>query len=173
LNLTRYRTVLFLLPTVATLLVVTIYPLLFALYASVHDWTFYSPTQVWPFVGLRQYQELLLDADFRNSLLVTAMFCSASVGLSFFIGLGLGLLFNRPLRGKNFFRTIVMLPLFVTPVVVGFGWRFMLQGRTGLITGYFIGSRIDRSTISHRSRCLESNTPHVSYPTSRSLGDPS
>ena len=145
-NLTRYRTALFLLPTVATLLAVTIYPLLFALYASVHDWTFYSQTHVWPFVGLRQYQELLLDSDFRNSLLVTAMFCSGSVGLSFFIGLGLGLLFNRPLRGKNFFRTAVMLPLFVTPVVVGFGWRFMLQGRTGLITGYLlplIGIQVD------------------------------
>lgn len=137
-DLTRWRTALFLLPTLATLLVLTIYPLLFALYVSVHDWTFYARTKVWPFIGLRQYQELLLDVDFRNSLTVTTMFCSASVGLSFLIGLGLALLFNRPFKGKNFFRTVVMLPLFVTPVVVGFGWRFMLHGDTGLITRYLL-----------------------------------
>lgn len=58
--------------------------------------------------------------------------------MSLFIGLGLALLLSRPIRGKNLFRTIFMLPLFVTPIVVGFGWRFMLNSDTGLIARYLL-----------------------------------
>ena len=49
------------------------------------------------------------------------------------IGFGLALLINRELKGKNIIRSIILIPLMLTPVVVGLNWRVMFNYDFGIV----------------------------------------
>jgi len=68
----------------------------------------------------------------------TMAFTMTGITLSFFIGLGLALALRGDVRGKSVFRTLYTLPLFVAPVIVGFGWRFMYNSYVGVIGAYLL-----------------------------------
>lgn len=120
------------------LLVITVYPFLFALYTSFHTWMLTKPETGTPFVGLFQYKNLLFSSVFQHSLGITLIFVFMSVGGTFLIGLCLALVLSREdIGGKSIFRTILIIPYFLTPVVVGFAFRFMYDAKVGLIP-YFL-----------------------------------
>jgi len=68
----------------------------------------------------------------------TMAFTVTGITLSFLIGLGLALALRGDVRGKSVFRTLYTLPLFVAPVIVGFGWRFMYNSYVGVIGAYLL-----------------------------------
>jgi len=68
----------------------------------------------------------------------TMAFTTTGIALSFLIGIGLALALRGDVRGKSFFRTLYTLPLFVAPVIVGFGWRFMYNSYVGVIGAYLL-----------------------------------
>ena len=89
-------------------------------------------------VGLSNYITLLTDERFWNSAMRTMAFTVTGITLSFLIGLGLALALRGDVRGKSVFRTLYTLPLFVAPVIVGFGWRFMYNSYVGVIGAYLL-----------------------------------
>ena len=74
------------------------------------------------FVGLRNYQRLFTDPDFWNALRNTATFAAVVVPVQSAISLGLAMLINSSLPGRNAFRTIYFLPVIITMTIICVIW---------------------------------------------------
>jgi len=128
----------FILPAVVTLVLIVIYPTLFAINASLRNWILYRPELSTQFIGLDNYITIFLSEEFWNSLRVTLIFATLSTGLTLIVGLAEALVINEIPRGKGIMSSLVILPLMISPVVVAFGWRFMYHEATGLVTAYLL-----------------------------------
>jgi multiple sugar transport system permease protein len=108
---------LFVLPGVLWVLAFTIYPLIRSLFLS---FTNTRMGRTGEFVGLQNYIRALTDYRFQNSAFITVFFVVCSVVLTVGLGLGLALLFNRPIRGQRTFRSLFTLPMFTAPIALGY-----------------------------------------------------
>ncbi|MFE7711050.1 carbohydrate ABC transporter permease [Streptomyces sp. NPDC057486] len=77
-------------------------------------------------VGLDNYQQLLSDERFRDSLTMIVLFTALIVPLTFAASLGLAVLVNRVRRGRAFFRTAFLLPAAVSYVAAAMIWKMAL-----------------------------------------------
>lgn len=104
-------------PGILWVLAFTIFPLIYSLRLS-----FYKARlgQEQTFVGLDNYARAFNDYRFWDSLEVTIILVIASVVLTVSLGLGLAVLFNREIRGRRFFRSLFIMPLFVAPIALGY-----------------------------------------------------
>lgn len=121
---------LFLLPCVLLIGALVVYPALYSIYLSLTNASLVGSAATHPrFVGMRNYVRLFADGGFWNSLVVTFWFVlgSAIIG-QFVLGLISAVLLHRPLRFKNLFSSIILLPNAVPEVVAGFIWISMLAG---------------------------------------------
>ncbi len=107
----------FILPAAIWVLVFTIFPLLYALYTSFWSFRFGTFNQ---FVGLDNYMRLFTDRNLHWSLYLTVIYVVVTVTIQMTLGFGLAILFNREIRGKNVIRALMVLPLFATPVAMGY-----------------------------------------------------
>jgi len=107
----------FIMPAVIWVLLFTIFPLLYALYTSFFSFRFGRINQ---FVGFANYVRLFTDSNLHNGLRVTLTFVLVTVAIQMLLGFSLALLLNREMRGKSILRAIMVLPLFATPVAVGY-----------------------------------------------------
>ena len=101
-------------------------------YATFLDWNPSQRIGAAEFVGLRNYEFLLQDESFRESLAVTIKFAVLVVGIEMVLGVGLALLLDRQIRGMSFFRTVFILPMMIAPIVVGLMWRYMYHPSVGV-----------------------------------------
>ncbi|MFN8470214.1 MAG: sugar ABC transporter permease [Caldilineaceae bacterium] len=108
---------LFLFPAIVWILIFTLFPLLYALYTSFFSFRFGKINQ---FVGLENFRRLFIDENLHNALVVTLRFVTVTVTLEMLLGFGLALLLNREMRGRSVIRAIMILPLFATPVAMGY-----------------------------------------------------
>jgi multiple sugar transport system permease protein len=119
-------------PTVLVLLLITVFPLFFSLAKAFSFYVLYKPSAE-HFVGLSNFQQELADgttvAAFQNTLRYTAI----SVGIEVVLGFALALLFNAHLYGVGPLRTLLMIPILLSPVVVGLSWRFMYNPEIGIV----------------------------------------
>ena len=53
--------------------------------------------------------------------------------LEFLLGLGIALLLNTNVRGKNIYFSIIIIPMMITPVAVGLTWRLLLHSELGIV----------------------------------------
>jgi multiple sugar transport system permease protein len=83
------------------------------------------------FVGLDNYVDILTDEDVWNRLQMTARFVISSVTVQVVIGFGLALLINRQFRTHSFWTTIILLPMMLSPAVVGNFWTLLFQPQIG------------------------------------------
>lgn len=116
----------FLLPAVVFLALTSVYPLLYTLWLSFHDWFLNRPGMTPQFVGLGSYQAVLSDQVFRTSALNTVIFAAGTVAAELVLGLGLALAVAREGMGIRVVRSILLIPMIMTPVVVGVLWRILL-----------------------------------------------
>jgi multiple sugar transport system permease protein len=124
----------FLIPPVLILFVITIYPFIFGFYHSFHNWLLYKPQLGVPFVGFKQYLTILSDPNFWLALQRSLIYVIVSVALSTLLGLAQALALNfEGIKGKGFIRSILIIPLVVSPVVVGFAFRFMYNTDLGVL----------------------------------------
>ena len=107
----------FILPAVVWILLFTVFPLLYALYTSLYAFRFGQRSH---FIGLDNFKRLFTDQNLHGDLAITVMFVIATVTVQMLLGFSLALLLNRELRGRNILRAIMILPLFATPVAVGY-----------------------------------------------------
>jgi multiple sugar transport system permease protein len=137
----------FLLPPLIVLFAITIYPFAFGVYNSFHNWVLYKPQLGKPFVGLEQYVRIFTDSNFWLALKNTLIYVSLSVSCSILLGFAQALVLSRnEIRGKGIVRSILIIPLVVTPVVVGFAFRFMYNADLGVLPWLLeeVGIRIPR-----------------------------
>ena len=117
----------FLLPTVLLLFVITIYPMLNSLWNSLHYFNLFTPDDK-RFVGLGNYGDLLRnDPTFWAVMQITFIYTIGVVAIQFIAGLGMALLLDRAMRGITLLRTLIIIPILISPVVVGLTWRYMYE----------------------------------------------
>jgi multiple sugar transport system permease protein len=124
-------------PGLAALMLVITFPLIFAFFTSVYDYTLLTPNHD-NFIGLENYPEALDEEYLPGSMWVTAKFVIASVVIEFFIGLSVALALNTVERFKTVYYLILLAPLLINPVVVGLLWRMLLHSELGIVN-YAIG----------------------------------
>jgi len=128
---------LFIIPTIAFLIVFNIFPLIYSLGYSFTDFRASSSTPA-AFVGLQNYRDLLNDDHVWNNFSVTAKYVLVSVGGQVLLGFGVALLLNRQLPFKGLFTTLLLLPMMMSPVVVGLFWELLYSPSWGIIN-YALG----------------------------------
>jgi multiple sugar transport system permease protein/sn-glycerol 3-phosphate transport system permease protein len=100
-------------------------------YLSFVRWDLLAPTKIW--VGLENYRFLFSQPEFGLILLNTFTFTLASVLLTALIGLGMALLLNQKLRGRNVVRSIVFSPVMLSGAAIGIVWIYIFDPRYGLL----------------------------------------
>lgn len=128
----RYAPYVFILPCVVVLALLALYPFFALLYYSLHSWNLARTWEGQIFVGLRNYVDILTSSRFWDSLWVTVLFTAGSLGLGLASGLLLATVLNRPLRGRQLFLSVFILPVFLPTVIVGLMWRFLLNPTYGV-----------------------------------------
>jgi multiple sugar transport system permease protein len=118
-------------PAVLIALAVLLYPLWDGVRASLFFYRYGRPLRS---VGLDNYLLLWTDAQFLNSLWVTVRFVALSVAIETVLGLALALFCLREFRGIRFLRTVLIVPMVITPVVVAIVFRLIYASDAGMIT---------------------------------------
>lgn len=138
-NPRTYAAYIFLLPAIVVLAIGLVVPMINALQLSFYDWSMGIPWDAKKFIGLDSYARLLKDEAVRTSVGVTLRFAFFVIISEMLLGTLLALLLERPVKGAAFFRTLFILPLMVSPVAVGLIWRYLYDGRIGIIN-YYLGA---------------------------------
>ncbi len=130
-GLDRALPYLLLAPALLLVLAVVVYPLYDGFRTSTQFWRFGRALED---VGLDNYRQAWNDPQFRSSLWVTLRFVFFSVACETVLGLGLALLCARELRFIRWARTALIVPMVITPVVVGIVFRLLYASDTGLLS---------------------------------------
>ena len=105
-------------PALAALFLVILFPVIWAVFTSVHDYTLINP-HFDTYSGLANFRRAITDPEFRHSLGLTAFFVVAVVALEFLLGFLVALMLNTVERMKPVYYGILLCPLLMNPVVVG------------------------------------------------------
>jgi len=128
----RFATAL-LAPAFLALLATTTFPLLFLVWTSAYRMDLAMPFAD-GFIGLANYRELLADNRFWSSLAISLVYTGSTVALQVVIGLALALVVIDLRRSQGLFRMVAILPVVLSPAVVGMVWRtFMLAPEFGIV----------------------------------------
>lgn len=119
-------------PSMALLFTVILFPVFWALFTSVHDYTLIAPNFD-NFTGAANYVEAVNTAEFRHSLLLTTMFVAGVVAIEFVLGFIVALMLNSVERFKPIYYGILLCPLLMNPVIVGLIWRMFLHPSLGIV----------------------------------------
>ncbi len=109
----------------------SIFPLLYSLRLSFTDLGIARTSGNW--IGLDNYVAIFQDPFFWNAAGNTAVMVGAAVFVQVVLGVALALFFNLGLRGSWFVRGALILPMLLTPIVVGLMWRAMLNPDWGIV----------------------------------------
>jgi multiple sugar transport system permease protein len=123
---------LFIGPTILLLLAINIFPLIWAIYLSFTNYRANRQDIPVRFVGLDNYTNLLNDPAIWENLRVTAHFVCWSIALQTILGFGLALLINRKFKGHGTWTTLILLPMMLSPAVVGVFWSYLYQPLGGI-----------------------------------------
>ena len=123
----------FLLPCLAYLIVMAIFPLTWSLRLSFTKWlATIMENPEW--TGITNFRDILLrDPRFWHALWFTVRFVFLAVVIQLGIGLGLAHLLHNNFRGRNFFRVLFLIPMACPPIAVAFLWKMMLHPDIGII----------------------------------------
>ncbi|MEA3334843.1 MAG: sugar ABC transporter permease [Chloroflexota bacterium] len=122
-------------PAVITLASLTIYPFIYSIYISLFR---YRGGMRMDFIGLGNYTRLLTDAQFWNSMRVVILFTVIAVALEFVLGMALALFLSQSIKLRGLWRSLVIVPMMLTPVVVGVMWRLMLNPGIGIVNFFLV-----------------------------------
>ncbi len=116
-------------PSLGVIGLLILYPILYNVYLSFFDVQLVGDNV---FVGLENYQRLLTDSAFYDSLTTTAIYLLGTVAGTTLLGLGAALLLNQDFPGRNVVRGLILLPYFAPVISVVFGWQFIFDPVNGV-----------------------------------------
>lgn len=125
---------LFISPTILLLLAINIFPLIWTVYLSFTNYRANRPGRPIEWVGTRNYERLLGSEDIWGYLQATAHFVVWTMVIQVVIGLSLALLINRNFKGASFWTTVILIPMMLSPAVVGTFWTYLYQPQTGIFS---------------------------------------
>lgn len=122
----------FSLPGLLTLAVVMGFPLIYAVLMSVSSMTLLRPS-LFPFVGLENFERIVGNQQFWDSLWLTVKYSLVTVAGEFLLGLAIALMLNAVVRMKAVYFAILTIPMAMSPVSVALVWRMLLQPNLGIV----------------------------------------
>ncbi|MEO1551655.1 MAG: sugar ABC transporter permease [Pseudomonadota bacterium] len=133
----------FVAPTIFLLLAINIFPLIWTIRLSFTNYKANRINREPEFVGLRNYERILTDSDIWLNMQATAHFLFWTIFFQVLIGFALAWLINKKFKGNDLWTTIIVLPMMLSPAVVGNFWKFLYQPQIGLfnyIVAFFTGA---------------------------------
>jgi multiple sugar transport system permease protein len=135
-------------PAVLIILAFSIYPLLFSLWVAFVNYDFQIPGHA--FVGLQNFQQIIDDPLAWSSLGLTIALSVTMVAIEFVLGLALALAMVKTFRGRGLVMSILIIPLFISPVIVGQSWALFLQrpfGPADYLLSQLLGRQVEISWV--------------------------
>jgi multiple sugar transport system permease protein len=123
---------LFVAPVLVYLIALGVYPLLYAGWKSLYQINIFHPSAS-TYYGLGNYRDLWHDEFFAKSITLTIIWAVSVVAIEVVLGITLALLLDRKMTGVGLLRTLIVLPVFVSPIGMGLTWRFIMDPVTGLL----------------------------------------
>jgi multiple sugar transport system permease protein len=131
----RKRASLLVLPTVAALALIVLFPTIFSVVVSLRSYDLRQAEH--PFAGLMNYANIVKDPEFSNATVITGGIIATELVLEVVLGMGLALaLLNLPIARKVY-QPILLIPMMIMPVVIGYMGRLVFEVRSGPIN-YFL-----------------------------------
>src|ERR1043166_1007075 len=124
---------LLLLPALAVVAFVAIYPLGKTVYQSFTNQEFLAGLTPTKWVGLANYHELIHDTIFRDTIVLTIKFTAITVSIEFLLGLLIALAVSSSFKGRGLMRAIMLVPWAIPTVVAAKMWSWMLDDTYGVI----------------------------------------
>ena len=116
-------------PAALLILAISIYPLLFSIWVLFVNYDFQIPGHA--FVGLKNFSQVIFDPVARYSLWITVVLSVINVTVEFLLGLAIAMAMAKTFRGRGLIISILIVPLFISPVIVGQVWVLMLHNPFG------------------------------------------
>jgi len=128
---------LFIWPTLILLIVINLFPLMYSLYLSFTDYSaIANKAPVW--VAFENFGKVLADEKMWEFFSLTGKFVLFSVGLELILGFALALMIRESFMGSGLVTTLILVPMMLSPVVVGLFWKLMYNPSFGYIN-YLLG----------------------------------
>lgn len=129
----------FIAPTLLLLFLFNIFPLFYSLYLSFTDYSAIAKASpVW--VGFGNFSALLNDPQMWKYFATTGRYALLSVGLQILFGFGMAMLLREKFRASGLVTTLILVPMMLSPVVVGNFWKLIFNPSSGIFNyalGYF------------------------------------
>ena len=119
------------LPSIVLVLVIAIYPILFAFSMSMTNRRLNASE--YHFVWFANYIDMFTNSAFWSALWKTIKYTGLTVSIEMLLGFGLALLLNQAMRGRTIFRIILLIPLMLPPASGALMWKSLLDPSTGWI----------------------------------------
>jgi len=123
-------------PTLLFLLAFNIYPLVWNVVLGFRSGTLLGGSGASN--GGANYARVFADPQFVEALRLTARFVGLAVGLELLLGFTLALCLRRDFRGKTALLTALLVPMMLSPAVVGLFWNLILNGNYGILNQVLI-----------------------------------
>lgn len=117
-------------PALLILLGLVVYPFVYAIWLSFLE---KAVGTVGHFVGLANFRYVITWPQFTTALYNTAVFTLVAIAIKFALGMGVALVLNQQIRGRNFFRAFLLLPWVIPAFVVYLTWRWLYDPLQGLL----------------------------------------
>lgn len=124
----------FITPTVLLLLAINIYPLFYAISMSFTNFYANKIGKEIKWVGLKNYIKVLGKESVWERMQITANFMFWTLLIQALIGLGLALLLNKKFKGNELLTTLIVLPMMLSPAVVGTFWTYLYNPQVGVFS---------------------------------------
>ncbi len=131
------------LPAVAVILLIGLFPVIYTAMKSVQNITMFDMDT--SYNGFIHYKALLHDTRFWKALGHTLIFVAIALPAEFLLGLLMAYLFVDRMPGRPIFVTLLVLPVLVSPIVAGATWRLLFDNRYGPINqilGWITGEEV-------------------------------
>ncbi len=123
---------LFIWPTLILLILMNVFPLFYSLYLSFTDYSAVS-RQVPTFVGVANFVEVLNNEQLWEYFATTGRYAFITVGFQMLLGFGLAMFVREKFRGSGVVTTLILIPMMLSPVVVGLFWKLMFNPTFGYL----------------------------------------
>lgn len=121
------------LPALVILAAISILPLIYIIWMSLHNVTLLGGSGIesnW--TGLDNWGRMFTDSNVWSGWLAMIIYFVATVGLEMVLGLVIALVIHEVAWGKNLALSLVLIPMFIAPVIVGLLGRFLVNPTYGL-----------------------------------------
>lgn len=150
---------LFIWPTLLLLIAFNFFPLFYSLFLSFTNYRATANTApVW--IGIQNYANILTDPDLWQAFATTGRYVVFSVAIQTVVGFGLAMLVRGKFRGSGLVTTLILVPMMLSPVVVGLFWKLMYNPNFGYFN-YLIGMGGEGQLDMLASRIMNQAVPYV------------